>query len=163
MKKIFSAALLAALLSAAGTAAAMDSDTLMRNPSRYRIIASDKASVTFVDMDTILSTETMDYPGSLQNIRCTLYRMDYASNPTDMDFQKGNVVSTISEYSAQFHGNKRERSYRLLESEKLAVYDRKGNTLMKSEGKSLYFRSVKHAFITLFLMIESKIAPAQAE
>ncbi|MDY6084590.1 MAG: hypothetical protein SPI25_05010 [Dialister sp.] len=62
----------------------MDSDTLMRLPIRYRIIDSGKASVPCADMDTIMSAETVDYPSSLQNIHCPLYRMDHASNPSDM-------------------------------------------------------------------------------
>lgn len=163
MKKLISAALLAALLSAAGTSAAMDSKTLMNDPDRYRIIETDKTSVTFVDMDTLLSTETMDYPSSLQNIYCTLYRMDYRNNPSDMNFQKGNLVDTISEYSVRLHGNKRTRSFRVLDSEKTAVYDSKGNKRMDSEGKSLSLRSIKHAFITLFLMDETRITPPMPE
>ena len=73
MKKMTT--LCASLLLALGclTANAMDSQTLVNNPSRYRVISTSPDGIVYADMDSLRAMQTMDYPNSIENMNLTLY------------------------------------------------------------------------------------------
>ena len=112
MKKLLSLLSLSFLLLAGSAASqAMDSDTLLQSPDRYRVVSAQNDSVVYVDINTIQAIQTMDYPNSLENLSCTLYVETYA-DPLDAEaYQSGRLIRQINEYKASFHANKREQSY----------------------------------------------------
>ena len=73
MKKMTT--LCASLLLALGclTANAMDSQTLVSNPGRYRVISTSPDGIAYADMDSLRAMQTMDYPNSIENMSFTLY------------------------------------------------------------------------------------------
>ena len=103
MKKMTT--LCASLLLALGclTASAMDSQTLVNNPSRYRVISTSPDGIM----------QTMDYPNSIENMSLTLYGEKYAGIRDDLVFQMGQEIHQINEYKAALHANKREGTYDL--------------------------------------------------
>lgn len=100
MKKIYGALLAALTLSASGTASAMDQETLLADPARYRVIYADEREAVYADMDTALAMSSRDYPGSIENISFTMYVESFAKKPDAMAFQKEETVDCIQEYEA---------------------------------------------------------------
>lgn len=113
MKKMTT--LCASLLLALGclTANAMDSQTLVNNPSRYRVISTSPDGIVYADMDSLRAMQTMDYPNSIENMSLTLYVEKYAGIRDDLVFQMGQEIHQINEYKAALHANKREGTYDL--------------------------------------------------
>lgn len=72
MKK-FALALAAFTLFSATSAMAMDSATLLAHPDRYRVIHADDEEICYADMKSLSGMQTMDFPGSIENIDFTLY------------------------------------------------------------------------------------------
>ena len=74
MKKIISLlAMLCLFLLTSTSVFAMDSDTLLNNPFRYRVLSTQPDGIVYVDMDSIQGLQTMDFPSSLETLSCTLY------------------------------------------------------------------------------------------
>lgn len=98
MKKLLSLLSLSFLLLAGSAASqAMDSDTLLQSPDRYRVVSAQNDSVVYVDINTIQAIQTMDYPNSLENLSCTLYVETYAA-PLDAEaYQSGRLIRQINE------------------------------------------------------------------
>lgn len=113
MKKMTT--LCASLLLALGclTANAMDSQTLVSNPGRYRVISTSPDGIAYADMDSLRAMQTMDYPNSIENMSFTLYVEKYAGIRDDLIFQLGQEIHQINEYKAALHANKREGTYDL--------------------------------------------------
>ena len=130
MKKLLSLLSLSFLLLAGSAASqAMDSDTLLQSPDRYRVVSAQNDSVVYVDINTIQAIQTMDYPNSLENLSCTLYVETYA-DPLDAEaYQSGRLIRQINEYKASFHANKREQSYSF-DSTLTGVYAPDGHDVM---------------------------------
>ena len=109
MKKILAAvAMTGTLLMGCTAVGAMDSTTLLNNPDRYRVVSTQPDGVVYVDMDSIKSMQTRDFPNSIENISCTLYVEKYNSTLDAMAFQQNQVIRQINEYTATLHGNKRD-------------------------------------------------------
>ena len=100
MKKMTT--LCASLLLALGclTANAMDSQTLVSNPGRYRVISTSPDGIAYADMDSLRAMQTMDYPNSIENMSFTLYVEKYAGIRDDLIFQLGQEIHQINEYKA---------------------------------------------------------------
>ena len=113
MKKMTT--LCASLLLALGclTANAMDSQTLVSNPGRYRVISTSPDGIVYADMDSLQAMQTMDYPNSIENMSFTLYVEKYAGIRDDLVFQMGQEIHQINEYKAALHANKRKGTYDL--------------------------------------------------
>ena len=91
----------------------MDSQTLVNNPSRYRVISTSPDGIVYADMDSLRAMQTMDYPNSIENMSLTLYVEKYAGIRDDLVFQMGQEIHQINEYKAALHANKREGTYDL--------------------------------------------------
>lgn len=113
MKKMTT--LCASLLLALGclTANAMDSQTLVSNPGRYRVISTSPDGIAYADMDSLQAIQTMDYPNSIENMSFTLYVEKYAGSRDDLIFQSGQEIHQINEYTAKLHANKCKGTYDL--------------------------------------------------
>ena len=146
MKKLLAAVVMAStfLLGCAG-AGAMDSATLLHNPSRYRVVSTQSDGVVYVDMESIRSMQTRDYPNSIENISCTLYVEKYNSNLDATAFQKNEIVRQINEYKAKLHGNKRENTYDIA-AELQQAYSPDGQAKAVSID-TIQFKNIKEMFI----------------
>lgn len=114
MKKIMLCfSLLCTLFFSTISVCAMDSETLLSNPARYRVISSEPDGIVYVDMETISGMQTMDYPNSIENITCVLYAEKYNSTIDAMTFANDQTIRQINEYQASFYANKREDTYEL--------------------------------------------------
>lgn len=120
-------ALLAAGLLAVIPAAAMamDSETLLSDPARYRVISAGDEEVVYADMTTLSGQQTLDYPGSIENMEVTLYVESYKEHPDAFDFARNTLVSGIREFRVKIHADKREGEY-AMKKELTAFYDGKG-------------------------------------
>ena len=127
MKKFF-LYLLAGLYFPAFSSGAMDAETLLSSPERYRILYSAGTETAYVDMQSISGQQTMDLPSSLENVNFTLYVESYKNSPDAFDFEDRNLVSHIREFSVQISANKREQSY-TMDYSLLAKYNAKGDIL----------------------------------
>lgn len=148
MKKKLTAALFA-LLSAPVMGMAMDSDTLLASPNRYRPIFADEEQVIYADMHTVRAMQSRDYPGSIENISVTLYVESYVQDPDAMDFEEGSLVRGITEYAAQVHGNKAEGVYSM-NANLTAAYDSAGKPAdmaaanrIEADADDLYYTLVR--------------------
>ena len=146
MKKLLAAVAMAStfLLGCAG-AGAMDSATLLNNPSRYRVVSTQSDGVVYVDMESIRSIQTRDYPNSIENISCTLYVEKYNSKLDAMAFQKNEIIGQINEYKAKLHGNKRENTYDIA-AELQQAYSPDGQAKAVSID-TIQFKNIKELFI----------------
>lgn len=134
MKKVWAAALAGALLAAPFGAMAMDSNTLLEDPARYRVIYADEEETVYADMDTVQSMATRDYPGSIENMSFTMYVETYAKNPDAMDFEAGKLVTTVQKYQTKLYGNKAKDQYKM-ETSLAAVYDPAGKRIGNADWK----------------------------
>ncbi len=134
MKKIWAAALAGALLAFPLAASAMSSDTLLKDPARYRVIYADDEETVYADMDTVQSMATRDYPGSIENMSFTMYVETYAKGPDAMDFETGKLVTTVQKYQTTLYGNKAKDQYKMQKS-LAAVYDPSGKRIGNADWK----------------------------
>lgn len=100
-RQITLATLLCTLALGAFSASAMDSQTLLQNPSRYRVVSTQPDGIVYVDTDSLRSMQTRDYPSSIENISAKLYVERYNPTITDMTFEQGQTISQIDEYTAK--------------------------------------------------------------
>lgn len=114
MKKLLAAlAIAGAALMNAAPSSAIGSAELLNQPERYRVIGVQNDAVIYADTASMRAIQTMDYPGSIENISCTLYAETYAASIDDMAFHEGRLVSRINEYDAVFHANKQQGEFSL--------------------------------------------------
>lgn len=66
----------------AGAAMAMDSATLLENPSQYRVIYADGKKAVYADMATVNAVQSRDLHASIENISFTMYVENYVKIPT---------------------------------------------------------------------------------
>lgn len=125
MRQIY--ALMAAALLAGVPAAgmAMDSQTLLSDPARYRVLSASDDEVVYADMTTLRGQQTLDYPGSIENMHVTLYVESYKEHPDAFDFARNTLVSGIREFHVKIHADKRDGQY-AMKKELTAFYDSKG-------------------------------------
>lgn len=146
MKKILTAVAMAGtLLMSCAAVGAMDSTTLLNNPDRYRVVSTQPDGVVYVDMDSIKSMQTRDFPNSIENISCTLYVEKYNSTLDAMAFQQNQVIRQINEYTATLHGNKRDNTYDL-KAELQQVYSPQGEAKEISID-TIQFKNIKDMFV----------------
>lgn len=110
-RQITLATLLCTLALGAFSASAMDSQTLLQNPSRYRVVSTQPDGIVYVDTDSLRSMQTRDYPSSIENISAKLYVERYNPTITDMTFEQGQTISQIDEYTANFATDKNGKIY----------------------------------------------------
>ncbi len=149
MKKITSLlAVLCLFLLASTSAFAMDSNTLLNNPSRYRVLSTQPDGIVYVDMDSIQGLQTMDFPSSLETLSCTLYVEKYSSTLDAMAIQRNKTIHQINEYTADFHADKVKGAYTV--STKLTnVYTAQGKPY-EVKVDTFQFTRVKDTFINLY-------------
>lgn len=147
MKKITT--LCASLLLALGclTANAMDSQTLVSNPGRYRVISTSPDGIAYADMDSLRAMQTMDYPNSIENMSFTLYVEKYAGIRDDLIFQLGQEIHQINEYKAALHANKREGTYDL-KADLTNVYHTDG-TAYSVKIDTVQFQNIRDMYTAL--------------
>lgn len=146
-RQITLATLLCTLALGAFSASAMDSQTLLQNPSRYRVVSTQPDGIVYVDTDSLRSIQTRDYPSSIENISAKLYVERYNPTITDMTFEQGQTISQIDEYTAKVHGQKRENIYEI-EPTLDASYTPDGK-ILDTKGTPTVFQNVRHLFINL--------------
>ncbi len=145
-KKWMAAAFLAVCLS--GGASAMDSATLLKDPKAYPVIYATEAERVYVDMKTLQAMQTMDLPGSLENMSFTMYVETYKEDADAFDFARGKLVTRILEYAVDLSADRMEKHYEMTKHLR-AVYDVKGKNLGKdalkeeteiaADAKNLYY------------------------
>lgn len=138
---------LAIMAFSAVTANAMDAQTLLNNPSRYRVVSTTNDGVVYVDMDSLKSIQTRDYPSSIENIAATLYVEKYNPTIDDMTFENGQTFTQIDEYTAQLHGQKNEDVYEIA-PKAVASYKEDGSVVETTATPSR-FQNIKHLFVNL--------------
>ncbi len=151
MKK-FLFALLAGL-SLSSSVFAMDAETLISQPERYRVIYAQGNETIYADMESLSGQQTMDYPSSLENVSFTAYVETYKEALDPFDFENKTLISSIREFKVDISADKRENHY-TMDRALLAKYDAKGNPLpcyeslkelaasskLPGEAKELYVR-----------------------
>lgn len=150
MKMKYGVMLAALALLPVAPASAMDSASLLANPQQYRVVYAGEDEVAYVDMDTIHGMQTMDFPGSIENLKFTLYVESYKDKSNEMDFAKGTIVEKIREFDAGLAVNKQEKSFQL-EMNLVNVYNTAGEVIpavdaekpgdvhrIQADGKELY-------------------------
>ena len=149
MKKIISLLTMFCLSIFVSTSAfAMDSDTLLNNPFRYRVLSTQLDGIVYVDMDSLQGLQTMDLPSSLETISCTLYVEKYGSPLDAMAIQRNKTIHQINEYSADFHADKVKGVYTV--SSKLNnVYTANGQPY-EVKVDTVQWKHVKDMFIQLY-------------
>lgn len=141
-------AMLCFSLLASISAFAMDSDTLLNNPSRYRVLSTQPDGIVYVDMDSLHGLQTMDFPSSLETISCTLYVEKCGSTLDAMAIQRNKTIHQINEYTADFHADKVKGAYTV--STKLTnVYTAQGKPY-EVKIDTFQFTRIKDAFINLY-------------
>lgn len=128
MKKLWAAMAAGLILAAPGAAMAMDSATLLENPSQYRVIYADGKKAVYADMATVNAVQSRDLHASIEKISFTMYVENYVKNPDAMAYQTGDTVADIQQYEAVAYGNKNADRYRL-ETKLTAVYDADGREI----------------------------------
>ena len=149
MKKIISLlAMLCLFLLTSTSVFAMDSDTLLNNPFRYRVLSTQPDGIVYVDMDSIQGLQTMDFPSSLETLSCTLYVEKYSNTLDAMAIQRNKTIHQINEYTADFHAYKVKGAYTV--STKLTnVYTAQGKPY-EVKVDTFQFTRVKDTFINLY-------------
>lgn len=149
MKKITSLlAMLCLTLCASISSFAMDSNTLLNDPVRYRVLSTQPDGIVYVDMDSLNGLQTMDFPNSLETISCTLYVEKYSSTLDAMAIQRNKTIHQINEYTADFHADKVKGTYTV--SPKLTnVYTAQGKPY-EVKVDTFQFTRIKDTFINLY-------------
>lgn len=142
-KKIISILMLAGLV--ADAVQAMDSETLLKNPARYPVIYATEKMRIYADMETVSAMQTMDYPGSIENVSFLLYAERYKKNADAFDFARGGLVTQIREWKVELAADRREKRYEMTLTP-VAAYDAKGERLtgggdmkLGASAKEIYY------------------------
>lgn len=125
MRKLYAWMLAGALMTVPGMGMAMDSASLLADPARYRVISADGEEVIYADMETLSGQQTMDYPGSIENMQFTMYVESYKEDGDAFDFARNQLVTEIREFKVRLHANKRDKQY-AMKKELTAVYSSGG-------------------------------------
>lgn len=125
MKKLYALLTAGLLLAAPFAADAMDAATLAEHPAQYRTLFANGRETVYIDMSTLKSQQTLDFPGSLENVQATLYAETYKEKADPMDFAKGKLVTRIREYEVSLFADKRVGKFEL-EKSLVACYDADG-------------------------------------
>ncbi len=149
MKKT-TAAILGALLFTGGVtpAMAMDSETLLSQPARYRVLFANDEQTVYADKETIRAMATRDYPGSIENMSAVFYVETYKPRRDAMDFENGALVERIDEYTVRLSGNKVKGLY-AMEKTLAASYDSAGKELSPA-GKAHWEADADELYRALF-------------
>ncbi len=126
MKKILLA--LFAGLTLSTSAFAMDAETLISHPERYRVVYADANETAYADMESLSGQQTMDFPSSLENVSFTLYVETYKDPLDAFDFDNRDLISSIREFKVDISADKRENHY-TMDRALMAKYDAKGKSL----------------------------------
>ena len=155
MMKKTAISLMTALLLGSVSAMAMDSETLLSQPERYRIIYANQNEIAYADMHTLSGQATMDYPGSLENVNFTMYVETFKENPNAFDFARNTTISNIREFQVAIHANKMEGTYSM-NNTLSAMYDVKGKKLdpYSSIADTVKNRKLLSDAKTLFLNLD---------
>ena len=118
-----------------GAVQAMDSETLLKDPARYPVVYATGKLRMYADTETAQAMQTMDYPGSIENVSFTLYVETYKKNADAFDFARGGLVTKIWEYKVELFADRREKHYEM-KLLPVAAYDTKGGkTVGDAKGK----------------------------
>ncbi len=147
MKKKILTALMAAML-VGGAAQAMDSATLLTSPTRYPVLYADANTRIYADVRTMFAMQTMDYPGSIENVSFTLYAEIFKEHADVFDFSRGDLVKKIREFKAEVYADRRERHYGM-KLTPVAVYNAAGEEQPAEEGTVKLRASAKELYYNL--------------
>lgn len=147
MKKKILTALMAAML-VGGAAQAMDSATLLTSPTRYPVLYADANTRIYADVRTMSAMQTMDYPGSIENVSFTLYVEIFKEHADVFDFSRGDLVKKIREFKAEVYADRRERHYGM-KLTPVAVYNAAGEEQPAEEGTVKLRASAKELYYNL--------------
>ncbi len=147
MKKKILTALMAAML-VGGAAQAMDSATLLTSPTRYPVLYADANTRIYADVRTMSAMQTMDYPGSIENVSFTLYAEIFKEHADVFDFSRGDLVKKIREFKAEVYADRRERHYGM-KLTPVAVYNAAGEEQPAEEGTVKLRASAKELYYNL--------------
>lgn len=151
MKKTIAAILGTLLFTGVMTPAmAMDSETLLSNPERYRVVYADEEQMVYADKESLRSMATRDYPGSIENLSAVMYVETYKPRRDAMDFENDSLVRRIDEYTVQLYGNKAKGIYSM-EKAFAASYDSTGRKLTDA-GNARWDAEAGELYLTLFRM-----------
>ncbi len=152
MKKWMGAVLAGLVLAAPVSSMAMDSNTLLKNPDQYRVLYAGEDEVVYADMNTVMGQQTMDYPGSIENVQMKIYVESYKDKVDAFDFAKDRLVTQIREFDVRLHADKRAGKYEMekkltgmytSDGEGLATVDSLNQTIkdnkIDADAKDLYF------------------------
>lgn len=149
-------ALTIAIAALSGTAFAINADTILLLPGRYRIVEITDQAITFVDAPTLKISESRDYPSSVGNISGRFYVMDTVKNPTAMNFQKSELVTGIREYDVQLFGNKQTGDFKVMDAKLKQVFTADGES---SDSKQDFItKSPKQLFTNLSLFDRARMS-----
>lgn len=137
MKKLYRWMIAGLLLALPGTGMAMDSQTLLADPARYRVISAGEDEVVYADVQTLFGQQTMDYPGSIENLKFTMYVESYKEKADAFDFERDQLVTEIREFRVELHANKREKVYEMKKS-LAGTYDSKGERKLPESFRKAY-------------------------
>lgn len=127
---------------------AMDSETLLSHPARYRVVYADEEQAVYADKESIRAMATRDYPGSIENMSAVFYVEIYKPRRDAMDFENGSLVERIDEYTVRLSGNKMKGLYSV-EKTFSASYDSAGNELSPA-GKAHWDADAEELYPALF-------------
>ncbi len=147
LKKKILTALMAAML-CGGAAQAMDSATLLTESTRYPVLYADANTRIYADVRSMSAMQTMDYPGSIENISFTLYAEIFKEHADVFDFSRGDLVRKIREVKVELYADRRERHYGMSLTP-VAVYNAKGEEQPAEEGKLKLRASAKDLYYNL--------------
>lgn len=147
MKKNILTALMVVML-CGGAVQAMDSETLLKTPTRYPVLYADANTRIYADVQTISAMQTMDYPGSIENVSFTLYAEIFKEHADVFDFSRGDLVQKIREVKIELYADRRERHYGMSLTP-VAVYNAKGEEQPAEEGKLKLRASAKELYYNL--------------
>ena len=135
MKKKILAGFIAAVFFG-GAVQAMDSETLLKDPVRYPVVYATGKMRMYADTETAQAMQTMDYPGSIENVSFTLYVETYKKNADAFDFARGGLVTKIREYKVELSADRLEKHYEMTLLP-VAAYDTKGGKTAGEEKVKL--------------------------
>lgn len=152
MKKWMGLALAGLVLAAPMAASAADYTEFLKDPVKYRVLYAGEDEVVYADMDTVMGQQTLDYPGSIENVHMQIYVESYKDKVDAFDFAKGKLVTQVRKFDVQLHADKRAGTYDMktkLDSvygwngESLAAIDSakpsKKDLKLDADAKDLYF------------------------
>lgn len=128
-------------------ASSADEGTFLADPERYRVIAAGEDEVIYADMTTVMGMQTMDYPGSIENVHFTMYAESYRDKVDAWDFAKDRLVTDVRTFDAAIHADKRKQKYsaelkltdvRGAADNEAADQERKEDGRIRADAKDLY-------------------------